>query len=241
MERGSARRVLREIYSVDDINAYFAEFATEANDARGAGMQLRQLRDEFALLAAMVACEPDRNRVLLVFEPLAGLQDKQLDALHQLYRELCQAEFDFDSQPVEDAGTDAKGSLHKALVASGACAGALLEGEAGLHVFVGPDDSLSAVQLHVLPLPEGEEPAAKLKQMHQSRRAWMTKSTDKLSTDNEPQPIGKVLRVFRAGQGALDLRTRLTSDEGLPATRLREMMLGGLPSPTGWEVTDAIS
>lgn len=235
LDHGSARQLLREIYSVDDIDAFFAEFATEQGDSpRRQQVQWRRLRDEFALLAAMCECEADRSRVLLVFEPLAGVRDKQLAEFVALYQQLCRDQFDLECRPME-------GDPQRALEIGGACAEALLEGEAGLHVFVAGDDSLSAIHLHLLPLSAYVSPVNLLKNMREQRTAWLSSEPDETHAGDEPFPLGRVLRVFRSGRGVLDLRTRLTTADGLPADQLRQMILGGLPAPPGWEDADALA
>ena len=260
MEHGSARRVLRDIYSVDDIVAYFAEFAAESGDARQQQSHHQRLRDEFALLATMHGCPPEQSRALLVFEPLAGVREREFNDLVALYLDLCVRSFEFDCEAFPEAslGGEEGGDAARcyALEINGACARALLAGEAGLHVFVDSDDSLSAIGLHVLALDHEESPESRLCRIASERANWLANlrdadARDDKAGDQQPYPAGEVLRVYRAARGnserseadkgVLDLRTRLTSAGRFTTDRLRQMILRGLSSPPGWEVSDAVS
>src|SRR5262249_33199076 len=83
--------------------------------------------------------------------------------------------------------------------------------EAGVHLFRPPHAAVEPVQVIVLPLNDGAEAQAVVRDWQSRRESWLEAlSRGVASVDDDPLNPGPVLRIYAEKTGDVDLRTGLT-------------------------------
>ena len=116
-------------------------------------------------------------------------------------------------------------------VAAGPGIGTLLAGEAGLHVYCRRHENLAPTQVDVIPLADGPlEPQVEPLFRRQVER-METLRLGRTAADDDPFPLGRIVRFYDEGGPTLDLRTGLTLAGPPNVDQWRRLVLTGLPLP----------
>ncbi|MEQ8787300.1 MAG: AAA family ATPase [Pirellulaceae bacterium] len=191
MEHGSARQILLDLHSTDDIDEYVHELAGSAGDPQTTlEASWADLQMEMSLLESFASAPPSSDRGVLVLSPLGNRMGRFENRVLQLLEAYAE-HFQLELQQVETPPS---------LIAytyGGAFSETLMQCHAGLQLGIGASEQLSALQCMPLPLEEGEVWQSAVDEFLRRRSDWMAKlATGESVRPGEPYPLGEVSRLF---------------------------------------------
>jgi ATP-dependent Clp protease ATP-binding subunit ClpA len=223
--------LLKEMAAALDINEYLDDLAQAAIQSGEPPQdhEVVRLQQQASLLQTMADClrTPRPERVLLWLRVHGG------DAVGAFRRELgssyAQAfprlQLDVADRSWDDSATNPDEFW---LVVQGLHVWPIVRAEVGTHLFRPPHSAIEPVQVDVLPLPDGSEPAAVIADWKTQRRKWLLALTNgQAQPADDPARLRPVLRVY-SGQRIVDLRCGFLG----PAAAFSDYLLSALPGPS---------
>ncbi|HEY7116530.1 MAG TPA: AAA family ATPase, partial [Tepidisphaeraceae bacterium] len=220
---------LAELLATGDVHRRLAELAGRAAIVGESPRErLTELLQECAQLQVMAATPPGADRVLLHIHPItADDNSKALTSFRDAYRHLFARQHGFSATIL-----DLPDSPGQFILLEMPAIARLIAGEAGTHLLHATGETVTPVQLMILPLSPEQDPQAAARQHLAARRQWRHQlATGRSSPDDDPWPLGPVIRIADPALATLDLRSGLLCD-GLPrGDDLRRFALASLPIP----------
>jgi hypothetical protein len=214
------------VLAARDVHAQLAELA-ESAEADEQDERLADLLGECAMLAALERSGAGRDRMLVeiryVSEPPTGVQIANV--MREAYLRVFARRYGFSSAVVEVAEDETSQFV---LLEMPGVAG-VFEGERGTHLMYPAGENLVPVQVNLIPLVEGADSAVAAKEHLASRRRWREAvAAGRGRVEEDPTPLGPVVRVYDPGSVTLDLRTGLLCPSLATAEDVRRFIVGRL-------------
>jgi ATP-dependent Clp protease ATP-binding subunit ClpC len=221
MEHGSARQLLLDLHSTDDINAYVRQRFADAGEARTMlESSWADLHHEMSLLEAFMNAPAASDRGVLLLFPLGDCPERLEYNVCRLLARYAEQAFQLELRRVE---------MPERLIAfafGGAFALTLMQCHAGLHIGVGPSEQLSGLHAVLLPLEDDETPEAVIARCLKRRAVWLSQLGSPGIRPAEPYPLGRVLRLYYPNGVTTDLARGLTLPFEPSAEALRQLFVG---------------
>ena len=225
------RNVAREQAAADDIHAYVREAVATAPNGPTLDAPLADLLGQAALLRAIAeaARAGTVDRVLLYVRPLNPTQAPR--AVHHAV--LASGAFGSGMEVEATLLQEGAGSVRDVgLVLHGPHATTLARVEMGTHLVRPAHEPAVVLQVVAIPLPDGADARATLDALVESRRDWQDRlEAGRAGWDEDPFPLGPVVRVYDEPGLIRDLRTGRAIRSPLKADALRALILEALPLP----------
>jgi ATP-dependent Clp protease ATP-binding subunit ClpA len=207
-----------------DLHARLGERVARAQPVEDEGA--RELLREVALLRAVVD-ESSADRVLVFISPVGSPPDGLLAPMLQAYLRVFSKPYGFSASRVVEGET-------VVLLLEMPGIGAVVRGEAGTHLVCAPGEGLLPVRVSVEPLAAAAEPAAVARERLAARERWRSAvAAGTALPEEDPEPLGPIVRIYDPVLATLDLRTGLVCPGWPWAEELRWFLLAGLPLPEG--------
>lgn len=235
---GPTGQLLQEITAARDINEYLHDLALAARAPTSRlQSELGDLLDQLALLHLLAESlrTPGADRVVLwpvkLDTPHWGAWTSELlaaywDVLPELGLEV--QEHRPAAADLMDAafGTEMPFPAHY-LIAHGPHALALLSRESGVHLYSPEHAAVMAVQVLVLPVPQGAEPSGIVRDWIDGRAHWLEAlGRGEARLEDDPLRPGQVVRLYSKRSGRIDLRSGLAGE-----VSIADCLLAALPLP----------
>jgi hypothetical protein len=225
------RNVAREQAAADDIHAYVCEATATAPNGPTLAAPLAALLGQLALLHAIAedARAGAADRVLLYVRPLNPTQAPRAAQHAQHASWAFGASMQVESAVVRE---EAGGGCDVGLVLQGPPATSLARVEAGTHLIRPAHEPAVLLQVVAVPLADGADARATLAALAASRRDWQDRlEAGRAGWDEDPFPLGPVVRVYEEPGSGRDLRTGRPIPTPLLVDARRALILESLPLP----------
>lgn len=234
LNQNGSRRILHEITSAEDVGQFLDDLALNVRPKEDAVQsQLSEIEDELALAETVLHSQSQSDQVVLFLKPLLQTQHDQLNwLLWSLADTFCSLGLEA-IYPHPERMEQMEAANYRMVTISGPHASSLVQREVGVHLFCLKDDTLFPVQLYAMAGMSSSDEAADA--YHTQQQRWLERlAAGQATIDDDPHPIGKVLRVYSLGQrpSCFDLRTNLRLPRSeRSAENFRSIILAGLPRP----------
>jgi ATP-dependent Clp protease ATP-binding subunit ClpC len=214
------RNFLREMAAAQDIQLYLQELSEQGSPVKMGENWVRHLLEQLKVLNLVVSSLGRRaeERALVLVWTAGGSESKRVEELVRIYERARFTELSTDDEGgppgwrLEVTRFSGEFSLiGQALLVEGVAAVPIARVEEGTHLFCPEGEPLEAVQVHVWPLREGDQPAEVLERQLSARRAWLEQLSRSQPSDlAEPLALAPVLRIYGDRGHSLDLRNEQT-------------------------------
>jgi hypothetical protein len=228
----SERRVLREIQAADDIHDYLRESVVELSSPGVLVEELTRLRHEAAMLHSMLTSVGMTQRVLLLIRPIGLPAGELVQRWSPTFENLFRDQLSFDVRRLNPSDS----SSLIAFEVSGPGVWPLASAETGVHVWWRFHENLLPVSVWMLP---GNEQSAKeqLSDLEAERRVWLHElALGRSIADQDPWPLGKIVRFYDEAGPTLDLRSGMSLPKSPTLVERKTLVLAGLALPPEMEV-----
>ena len=225
------RRLLRDIQAAQDIHDYLRDSVTPAQRPEELPARLAALVQEAALLYSLQTSVGRPDRVLLTVHSLVASEFSVAERLRVMLKCL----FGDLGFACEDHRHGWAGVETKGLRLSGPGIWPLATAEAGVHIFCRRHENLLPVQVAIWAECETAI-AGELESLQERRRVWLAQlAAGKAEADEDPWPLGSILRFYDEGGATLDLRTGQSIPRFPSRLEWKMLLLAGLPLPSELE------
>jgi hypothetical protein len=223
------KRFLNDLATAQDIRLFLEEMTSHALPlTRRSTTSWPHPLQDFALAELLAACcvQPRPEQVVLFgWSTHEGSQEWIAEVLGIIAEAIPRTQGNDLNWP-----KDRKPSVGSLYVIRGPTAWALAKIEEGTHLICPKHGSLVPVQVHVWELPTGEDALAFIDRKMEERRRWQEQlSRGEATVDEDPLPLGRVIRIYNEGNSMIDLRTGLVEGNFGP---LLPLMAATLPLPS---------
>ncbi len=226
------RRFLREIQASDDIHDYLREQAVEVPEPDAIVEPLTKLRHEAALLHSMLNSAEMPWAVLLLIRPLGLPARESVPGLTEVLCRLFHEELSFDVRRLERDDPLALSALE----ITGPGIWPLAAVETGVHVWCRFHENLLPVSVWIVQRDE-RSAEEQLAAIESERQHWLNElAQGRAACDQDPWPLGKIVRFHDESGPTLDLRTGATFSKPPSIEERKALLLAGLPLPPEMEV-----
>jgi hypothetical protein len=229
--RGWGEPTLAEVAAAEDMRLYLKELAAHSLPAADdLDEELTEVLRQMALLKVMAEAPADGSseRALLYLTTLDEARNFWPAFLFNWYLNLFGNRVGLTAEGVRLAPPPER----LLILLSGPHAVALARMEEGTHLFYPAHENLVPVQVAVLPLQEGENPAARFTTFQNDRRAWLHRLAEgNAALEINPLALRPVLRIYDSQGPTVDLRTGLLTPKLPDGDVLRNFVLAALPLP----------
>ncbi|MGE0132836.1 MAG: AAA family ATPase [Blastocatellales bacterium] len=235
-------QVLKQLFAAEDIHAYLRELASQTkHEDHSLKKQLTDAVRETALLALLAPneredeAEDHEDRALILLRSHVANYAVYRDWLKKSYEELFSAQFGLETKSLT-AAHKLFLRLDDWLLARGAGASQLAGAEQGTHLYFDEHETIVPVQVMVFPLRPGARTREAIREEIRERRRWIEKlTTNEASVNDDPHPLGPVIRIYDQASGqtktTVDLRSGLTIPRFPVMDDLRSFLSSSLELP----------
>lgn len=188
---------------------------------------MRQLLDEMALLEQMAV--PGHDRCLLEIHPLGHEIKSDGSELLEAFEHLFAHHPSATVTRVTIGQDDLKSTF---ILFEMPAVAVILAGEAGTHLIIPSHGNIGPVQVRLRPLEIGDDPAAVAESFKAAQESWESAlAAGSASPEDDPFPIGPVVRIYEENGPTVDLRNGLISQRWPNADGFRAFVLAQVPLP----------